>query len=547
MLTSCLFTSLSIAASSFTLVSSQYLPDSTAATIRELEHLYLDAASQNLHSMITPCSQYVDSSTGKVNNNLGRQTAAEWIRVAFHDFVTANIYTDTGGLDASIGFETDRGENVGTAFNDALINFSYYFSKAVSMADLIALGTVLATSHCGGSPVSMRGGRVDAAVAGPTGVPQPQEDLQKQLVEFATAGFNRDDTIALTACGHTLGGVHKNIFPDVITDDSPGTVEGSDGRLPFDDSVAAFDVGTVNEYLQDTGARGGPLVTTTNTTVQSDLRLYSSDGNSTMRRLSQSNDYFVSQCSALFQRMIETVPGSVRLTNNVNPTTSSNLKPASVYLNVDWEGEMAVSGFFRYVQVGGAPTAPDSLQVALIGRDGQSTTDAATATKSSADLGTGIFGPTYQYPFTITFPASTGISGVTANGQTFAFQDTMFVVPGLSSVSPTAPAFVPTPELDATQDYSVNLTVAYLTTDAPATLTATFSVPQTQTGTVAPKIDSTTTTTLKVIGQTGPFAIYSAIMSKSLSAKQAYGSSVDVAVTGQNPGILFFKPFNKDA
>ena len=48
------------------------------------------------------------------------------------DFVTANIYSETGGIDASIGFETTRAENVGPAFNDALTFFSYFISDKVS-------------------------------------------------------------------------------------------------------------------------------------------------------------------------------------------------------------------------------------------------------------------------------------------------------------------------------------------------------------------------------------------------------------------------------
>ena len=46
--------------------------------------------------------------------------------------MTANIYSETGGLDASIGFETARAENVGPAFNDALTFFSYYFNDKLS-------------------------------------------------------------------------------------------------------------------------------------------------------------------------------------------------------------------------------------------------------------------------------------------------------------------------------------------------------------------------------------------------------------------------------
>lgn len=46
--------------------------------------------------------------------------------------ITANIYSETGGIDASIGFETTRAENVGVAFNDALTFFSYYMSEMVT-------------------------------------------------------------------------------------------------------------------------------------------------------------------------------------------------------------------------------------------------------------------------------------------------------------------------------------------------------------------------------------------------------------------------------
>ena len=46
--------------------------------------------------------------------------------------ITANIYTQTGGLDASIGFETSRPENVGPAFDDALTFFGYFVNSKVS-------------------------------------------------------------------------------------------------------------------------------------------------------------------------------------------------------------------------------------------------------------------------------------------------------------------------------------------------------------------------------------------------------------------------------
>ena len=65
-------------------VSSQMLPDSQALVMNELEHLYFDdTGPAGFKSGITPCTNYVDSSTGSNNNTLGRQTSAQWIRAAF--------------------------------------------------------------------------------------------------------------------------------------------------------------------------------------------------------------------------------------------------------------------------------------------------------------------------------------------------------------------------------------------------------------------------------------------------------------------------------
>ena len=404
-----------------------------------------------------------------------------------------------------------------------------YHDTDRAVADLIALGVVTAVANCGGPKVPMKVGRIDATAAGPSGVPKPETDISTTLSEFSTAGFNPSDTIALTACGHTMGGVHRNIFPQVVPASSIGP-NNADGRVPFDETVAGFDIATVNDYVHGTGAKGGPLVTTTNKTVQSDLRLYTSDQNATMKQLSQSTAYFQSQCQGAFQRMIETVPGNVYLSDPMDPTTTTNLKPAAIYLNVDWKGNMALSGFMRYIQVAGAAAPPATLTIKLIGRNGKATATTATGTKSASDTGTGVWGTTRSYPFTLSFPATTGISGISVNGQTFSFQDSMFVVSSLSNFSPTPPAFSTTSSLNTVSTYSVNTTVAYLTTAPPASLTATYNIPVPQTGTLSPRIDTSQTATLKKIGTIGPFTIYSAKTSHSLSAKQVYGTSVDVAV-----------------
>ena len=97
---------------------------------------------------------------------------------------------------------------------------------------------------------------------------------------IVTAGANKDS---------------KTVPASAISADNLG------GRIAFDDTVANFDIDVsvqtisieaklelnyqrVQQYLSGTGNRGGPLVTTANRTVQSDLRLYESDSNATIKR-----------------------------------------------------------------------------------------------------------------------------------------------------------------------------------------------------------------------------------------------------------------------
>lgn len=95
-----------------------------------LEHILVDthgAHASGFADAITPCTNYVNG-----NQSIGRETAAQWLRVAFHDFVTAHVSDGTGGIDASIGFETLRSEDSGSAFNDSFSFFRPYVSSGVS-------------------------------------------------------------------------------------------------------------------------------------------------------------------------------------------------------------------------------------------------------------------------------------------------------------------------------------------------------------------------------------------------------------------------------
>jgi len=108
-----------------------YYPDVQTSL---LEHILVDnwgAYASNFSSAITPCTRYV-TQTGTAALNSGRTTAAQWMRVLFHDFITANVSAGTGGIDASIGFETARAENSGSAFNDSFTFWKAYVNSAVS-------------------------------------------------------------------------------------------------------------------------------------------------------------------------------------------------------------------------------------------------------------------------------------------------------------------------------------------------------------------------------------------------------------------------------
>lgn len=100
--------------------------------VEELDHLLVDNEGFNNAGFsrgVTPCNIYIQGP-----QTTGRQTSAQWMRVAFHDFATADIHSGTGGIDASIGWETDRPENSGQAMNDSLSYWALFVNKYASSA-----------------------------------------------------------------------------------------------------------------------------------------------------------------------------------------------------------------------------------------------------------------------------------------------------------------------------------------------------------------------------------------------------------------------------
>ncbi|KAF9267187.1 heme peroxidase [Marasmius fiardii PR-910] len=318
--------------------------------------------------------------------------AAQWIRLAFHDFSTHNVDDGTGGMDASIIYELDRAENIG--MNRSIGDFLGFSTPFFSLADMFAAGLVIGTVSCDGPTIPYRAGRIDATSAGPLGVPQPQEDLALLTERFRKSGFSPTEMISLTACGHVLGGVTQLDFPDVLKDDAFEF---------FNNETRLFNNGVVTQYLD--GTTPNPLVVGVNQTVNSDLRVFSSDGNVTMQSLA-SPDVFRSTCISLLERMIDTVPRDVTLTDVIDPF---DFKVGQSRLSVSKDSDkLVMTTDLRILDPQGKANLNRSVNLVWVDRDGSSscgekcTSPAVNVSQIGTTLLTKGHGKTaLQYTFTV--------------------------------------------------------------------------------------------------------------------------------------------------
>ncbi|PPQ81453.1 hypothetical protein CVT24_001448 [Panaeolus cyanescens] len=250
------------------------------------------------------------------NSDLPNQTtvSATWLRAAFHDASTFNITDGTGGLDASIYYELDRGENAG--IDDVLHHFAGMPSKYVSKADMLAIAAVFAVADCGGPIIPLSGGRIDAKGPGRTGVPEPDGDIPTHIDQFLTQGFSPPEMIEMVACGHTLGGVSSKNFPTIVTPPVDGILAAGNFSLSESfDSTPTFDNKVVTEYLSRTTRN--MLVVGPNTTTWSDRRIFGVDNDATMKTLADP-EVFRARCAILFERMLHNVPSGTPLTPRID-------------------------------------------------------------------------------------------------------------------------------------------------------------------------------------------------------------------------------------
>jgi hypothetical protein len=320
---------------------------------------------------------------------------------------TANTFFDIGGLDASLQYELNSGENTGPGHQTTLQFMSTFLSKKSSLADLIALGVYTSVRSCGGPAVPFRAGRIDATEKGPTGVPQPQNSVLTFQQQFERMGFTNEEMIQATACGHTIGGVHAQEFPDIVP---VGSREN--GLASLDGSVAVFDNKVVTEYLDDSTTNPlvvGPAV---NVNKHSDFKVYNSDGNATMEALSDA-DTFTNACKKVLQKMIDVVPAGVTLTEPIEPYM---VKPVNLQLSLTNGGNSL--RFTGYIRVKTTSLPADSIATVVLtykdrsgGSDCGSGTCAITTTVQGVGQG---FDDTFAFfPIAADIPAASGISSFT--------------------------------------------------------------------------------------------------------------------------------------
>ena len=319
---------------------------------------------------VTPCSF---SSQGN-----GRIAAAEWVRTAFHDMATGNVLLGVGGLDASLMYELG-GDNIGPAFQTALGNFQPFLTSRSSMSDLIAMGVYTAVRSCGGPVIPIKTGRIDATESGPTGVPLPQNSLGTLQQQFARTGFNSTEMIAVTACGHTLGGVHAEDFPNVVPS---GT--GGNSFPHFDTTGSTFDANIATEWVKGTTQDPLSVGPSVANGVAVDQRVFGSDNNVTMKALSNPTT-FASTCTTLLQKLIEVVPSGTALTAPIVPY---EVKPTAMQLTLLAGGtQLQFAGEIRVRTTVRAASNIASVQLIYKDRNGASGASKITTTVKGTAAG----------------------------------------------------------------------------------------------------------------------------------------------------------------
>ncbi|KAK6585171.1 hypothetical protein PZA11_001898 [Diplocarpon coronariae] len=454
--------------------------------------MYVSAgyARRGFLDFISPCS-FSDVGKGRIN-------AAEWIRTAYHDMATADVDAGTGGLDASLMFETERDENVGDAVNHTFGFLASFHCSQVSVADLLALTVQAAVKMCKGPLLPVRTGRVDATEAGPYGVPKPHENITALTEKFVRQGFNTSEMIELVACGHTIGGVHGVDFPTIVPD--AGNAGFNISRF---DSTTQFDNAVATEYIN--GNTTNPLVVGPDPTMHSDKVVFSADGNVTIKALTDP-DVFQERCASVMTKMIETVPAGIVLSEPILPY---EVKPNLISLELSNDGSnLTFTGHIR-VRTTVRPAAQiKNVTLLYTDLDGGCGTIATKMATFSGGSSTGLTDNFMNYEISTVIPASTAIKSfnvsITNTNGTVETYDNNGVGFPVSS-----PIFLSSTRSckRTNEPYSMTVAAAVREDYTADDVQLVYSVPFNRQGVIIPLI-KTETTAMTFNSTVGPYDIY---------------------------------------
>ncbi|KAJ3286212.1 hypothetical protein HDU76_008010, partial [Blyttiomyces sp. JEL0837] len=282
--------------------------------MEDIVYLNTGYRSRGFTNQIVPCN----------GNN------AVYLRMSFHDMAGHNAANGTGGLDASLRFELTAPEN-GETFGAVMEFFTYYLSDRASLSDLFAAGQSAAVAACGGPVVPLRVGRVDAQKGGVIKVPHVTDTYEELIGNFTVFGFSQSEMISLIACAHTLGGVESDEHPEIV---------GNNTKIFFDTTTTNYDNAVVVEYLN--GHPQNPLVSGP-LTSDSDLRIFSSDGNVTISQM-KSPEGYSNRCQTILAKLLDSVPKESQLSEVLVPY---DVKPVGVKISTDADENVKFSGEIR--------------------------------------------------------------------------------------------------------------------------------------------------------------------------------------------------------
>jgi hypothetical protein len=198
--------------------------------------------------------------------------------------------------------------------------------------------------------------------------------------------------VAVTACGHTLGGAHSANFPQIV----PAGTKPND-FAPFDTTAAVFDEKVASEYT--TGATIDPLVVGPSTTSSraSDLRVFAADGNVTIGAMSTPAT-FQSMCATILQKMIEVVPSGTVLTDPIVPY---DVKPSAIQLTLqDGGADILFTGQIRVRTTTRPAGQIASMQLVFKDRSGGSNCGSCSISSTFSGAASG-----FDDSFTVSIPS----------------------------------------------------------------------------------------------------------------------------------------------